>query len=90
MRECCLCFLTTVAFEDLGARVGPASVRKEQRAVLRLQERSPDLSRPDDEVPQAVKLLDGDVHDSASHSLAADRANALAASACAAFSARRS
>jgi hypothetical protein len=41
-------------------------------------------------VPQAVKLLDGDVHGSASHSQAADQANALAASACAAFSARRS
>jgi hypothetical protein len=41
-------------------------------------------------VPQAVKLLDDDVHDSASLSRAADRANALAASACAAFSARRS
>jgi hypothetical protein len=85
MRECCLCFLTTVAFEDLGARVDPASVRNDQRAILRLQERGPDLTRPDDEVPQAVKLLDGDVHDSASHSRAADRANALAASACAAF-----
>jgi len=38
-------------------------------------------------VPQAVKLLDDDVHESASSpaSRAADRANALAASACAAF-----
>jgi hypothetical protein len=80
----------SVAFEDLGAGVDPVSVRNDQRAVLRLQERSPDLTRPDDELPQAVKLPDGNVHDSASHSRAADRANALAASACAAFSARRS
>src|SRR5882757_2303833 len=82
----------SVAFEDLGARVDPAGVRNDQRPVLCLQERSPDLTRPDDEVPQAVKPLDDDVHESASSraSRAADRANALAASARAAFSARRS
>jgi bifunctional non-homologous end joining protein LigD len=39
---------------------------------------------------QKMKLLDFDIHDSSSHSRAADRANALAASACAVFSARRS
>jgi hypothetical protein len=55
----------SVAFEDSGARVDPAGVRNDQRSVLCLQERSPDLTRPDDEVPQAVKLLDEDVHVSA-------------------------
>ena len=80
----------SVAFQDLGAWVGPMGVRNDQRAVPCLQERSPDLARPDDEVPQAVEFLYGDAHDSASHSRAAERANALAASARAAFSARRS
>ena len=37
----------------------------DQRSVLCLQERSPDLTRPDDEMPQAVELLDEDVHVSA-------------------------
>jgi len=82
--------LKSVAFEDLGAGVDAPGVRHDQLPVLSLQERSSDLTRPDDEVPQAVKLLDSDVYDSASHSRAADRANALAASACAALSARRS
>jgi hypothetical protein len=53
------------AFDDLRARVDPARVRDDQRLVLSLQERSPDLARPDDEVPQTVKLLDDDVHVSA-------------------------
>src|ERR1700733_3303632 len=80
----------SVAFENLGARIDPAGVRNDQRPILRLQERSPDLTRPHVEVPQAVKLLDGDVHDSASHSRAVEPLNAFAASACADFSARRS
>ena len=42
----------------LGARVDPAGVRNDQRSVLCFQERSPDLTRPDDEVPQPVKFLD--------------------------------
>src|SRR5438876_8405688 len=54
--------LKSVAFEDLGARVDAPGVRHDQLPVLSLQERSSDLTRPDDEVPQAIKLLNDDVH----------------------------
>ena len=52
----------SIAFEDLGARVDTPGVRHDQLPVLSLQERSSDLTRPDDEVPQAIKLLNDDVH----------------------------
>src|ERR1700694_5377636 len=54
--------LKSIAFEDLGARVDAPAVPHDQLPVLRLQERSSDLTRPDDEVPQAIKLLNDDVH----------------------------
>jgi hypothetical protein len=80
----------SVTFENRGARVDPAGVRNDQCAILYFQERSPDLTRPDAEVPQAVMLMDDDVHGDASHAPAVEPANALAASARAAFAARRS
>ena len=52
----------SVAFEDLGARVDSPGVRNDPLPVLSLQERSSDLTRADDEVPQAIKLLNDDVH----------------------------
>src|ERR1700738_2090718 len=52
----------SIAFEDLGARVDAPRVRHDQLPVLSLQERSSDPTRPDDEVPQAIKLLNDDVH----------------------------
>jgi hypothetical protein len=75
LRECCLIpRLTSVACDDLGARVDPAGVPNDQLAVLCLQEWAPNLTRPYDEMPHAVKLLDNDVHGSASsYSQAADR-----------------
>ena len=51
----------SIAFEDLGTRVDAPRVRHDQLPVLSLQERSSDLTRPDDEVPQAIKLLNDDV-----------------------------
>jgi len=54
--------LKSIAFEDLGARVDAPGVPHDQLPVLSLQERSSDLTRPDDEVPQAIKLLNDDVH----------------------------
>ena len=54
--------IPSVAFEHLGARVDSPGVRNDPLAVLSLQERSSDLTRPDDEVPQAIKLLNDDVH----------------------------
>src|SRR5215475_3697077 len=52
----------SVAFEDLGAGVDPPCIRDDQLAILSLQEGSSDMTRPDDEVPQAIELLDDDVH----------------------------
>src|SRR6516162_10017266 len=54
--------LKSVAFEDLGARVDSPGVCNDPLAVLGLQERSSDLTRPNDKVPQAIKLLNDDVH----------------------------
>src|SRR6516162_8275200 len=54
--------LKSVAFEDLGARVDSPGVCNDPLAVLGLQERSSDLTRPNDEVPQAIKLLNDYVH----------------------------
>ena len=54
--------LKSVAFEDLGARVDSPGVRNDPLAVLSLQERSSDPTGPDDEMPQAIKLLNDDVH----------------------------
>lgn len=54
--------LKSVEFEDLGARVDSPGVRNDPLPVLSLQERRPELARPDDEVPQAMKLLNVDVH----------------------------
>src|SRR5262245_13759900 len=48
--------------EDPGARVDAPGVGHGQRPVLSLQERSSDLTRPDDEVPQAIELPNDDVH----------------------------
>src|SRR5215469_14847071 len=52
----------SVAFEDLGARVDSPGVRNDRLAALGLQERSSDLTRPNDKVPQAIKLLNDYVH----------------------------
>jgi hypothetical protein len=41
---------TDQSFEDLGARVDSTGVSNDPFAVLSLQERSSDLTRPDDEV----------------------------------------
>ena len=54
--------LESVAFEDLGARVDSPGIRDDPLAVLSLQERSSDVTRPDDKVPQAINLLNVDVH----------------------------
>jgi len=53
---------TSVALEDPGSRVDAPGVGHDQRPVLSLQERSSDLTRPDDEVPQAIELPNDDVH----------------------------
>src|SRR4029077_12470005 len=47
---------------DRGARVDPPGEQNDQPPGRSLQERSSDLTRPDDEVPQAIKLLNDDVH----------------------------
>ena len=54
--------LKSIVFEDLGARVDLPGVRNHPLAALSLQERSSDLTRPNDEVPQAITLLNDDVH----------------------------
>ena len=61
-RSCEAQLQKSVAFEDFGARIDSPSVRNDPLAVLGLQERSSDPTRPDDEVPQATKLLNDDVH----------------------------
>ena len=50
--------LKSVQFEDLGARVDSPGVRNDPLPVLSLQERSSDLARPDDEVPQATTVAE--------------------------------
>jgi hypothetical protein len=54
VQRCEAQLLKSVAFEDLGARVDAPGVRNDQLPVLSLQERSSDLTRPNDEVPQAI------------------------------------
>src|SRR5262249_21200702 len=51
-----------VAFEDLSTRVDSPGVRNDPLAILGLQERSWDVTRPNGEVPQAIKLLNDYVH----------------------------
>ena len=65
--------LTASRAPYLGAKGDPARARNNQRSVLRLQERSPNLTRPNDEVPQAVAPLD-DAHVNASSK---DRASSV-------------
>src|ERR1700750_2677218 len=54
--------LTSVAQEYLGAGVDAPGVSHDQFAILAVQERGPDLTRPDDEVPQTIELLNDDVN----------------------------
>jgi len=49
-------FRLSVAFDDLRAGIDPAGVRDDQCPVLGLQERSPDLARPNDMVPKPLSL----------------------------------
>jgi len=53
---------SSVALEYPGAWVGAAGVGDHQGAVLGVQEGRSNLARPDDEVPQAIELLDHDLH----------------------------
>jgi hypothetical protein len=46
--------LASVAFEYPSARISPAGVRDDQRPILSFHKRGPDLTRPDDEMPQAA------------------------------------
>src|SRR5437016_3717417 len=66
----------SIALEDLGAGVDAPGVRHDHLPVLSLQERSSDLARSDDEVPQTIELLNDDVH------LRVPRTTCIAASTC--------
>ncbi|MEH2691154.1 hypothetical protein DXU04_40640 [Bradyrhizobium diazoefficiens] len=57
-----LVLLNSVAFEDPRTRIDAPGILNDQLPILSLQERSSDLTRPDDEVPQAVELSNDDVH----------------------------
>ncbi|RXG91179.1 hypothetical protein EAS62_26095 [Bradyrhizobium zhanjiangense] len=54
--------LNSVAFEDPCTRIGAPGILNDQLPILSFQERRSDLTRPDDEVPQAVELSNDDVH----------------------------
>jgi hypothetical protein len=54
--------LKSVAFKNLGAGVDSPGVRNDPHSVLTLREWRSDLTRPDSQVPQAIKLLNDDVH----------------------------
>ncbi|PPQ13946.1 hypothetical protein CV770_39665 [Bradyrhizobium sp. AC87j1] len=54
--------LNLVAFEYPCTRIDAAGILNDQLPILSLQERGSDLTRPDDEVPQAVELSNDDVH----------------------------
>ncbi|MDA9414537.1 hypothetical protein XI07_07340 [Bradyrhizobium sp. CCBAU 11445] len=54
--------LNSIAFEYPRTRIDAPGILNDQLPILRFQERSSDLTRPDNEVPQTVELSNDDIH----------------------------
>ena len=57
-----ICPAHSVTFEYPGTRIGAPGILNDQLPILGFQKRRSDLTRPDDEVPQAVELSNDGVH----------------------------